>query len=136
MDYPFPDLSKHCPVCERPKCAIYRGYFRRFLLCPEMEFVGWVIIRTGWCKSLNRRFALIPDFLMPRCKISRLGHLLLQELHLKSDRGLYAAIDDCLEGLGDEFYLPRSTVSACLRRCARAPPGADPLEAERQGRCL
>ena len=35
---------------------------------------------------------------------------------------IQAAIDECLEGLGDEFYLPRSTVMSCLALQVRGPP--------------
>ena len=87
-----------------------------------MEFIGWVVIHTGQCKTRKFRFALIPDFMIPRRRISRFGHQRLSEYYRKSAGNIQAAIDECLEGLGDEFYLPRSTVMSCLALQVRGPP--------------
>lgn len=69
----WPNLSALCPCCGGVACAIYRGYYTRFLFCPEMEFVGRLVIRTGYCRKTGRRFALMPDFLFSRLRISRLS---------------------------------------------------------------
>jgi hypothetical protein len=92
------------------------------MVCPEMEFNGWVAIHTGLCRRGKTRFALIPDFLIPRRKVSRLGHERLSELYGLSRGDIFTAIDSLLEGLDDEYYLPRSTAMACIATQARAPP--------------
>ena len=103
-------------------------------MCPEMEFLGQLVIRVGLCRKLNRRFALIPDFVIPRRRISRLGLARLNE-HRGQRRGaLIAAIDECMEGLGDEFYLPRSTAAGYLTLAVRAPPFGPAWEATGFGR--
>lgn len=124
MDYPFPVLAECCPLCEGAGCAIYRGYYRRGMICPEMEFVGPVVIRTGYCKTQGTRFALIPDFLFPRRRISRLGVERLKEAYgsTQTGRRLRAAIDEWMAGLGDEFYFPVSTAHSYLNPRTAPPP--------------
>jgi hypothetical protein len=92
------------------------------MLCPEMEFIGWVAIRMGYCRNKKCGFALIPDFLIPRRRISRLGHQLLKHYYQRNGQDLQCAIDDWLEGLGDEFYLPRSSAAFAIRYSIRPPP--------------
>ena len=84
------------------------------MLCPEMEFVGRIAVRMGLCQTRNTRFALFPDFLIPRRRVSRLGHQNLRSAHRRHPGKILNVIDECLEGLGDEFYLPRSTARACV----------------------
>ena len=91
-------------------------------MCSEMEFWGRVVIRMGLCRTRGQRFALIPDFIIPRRRISRLGLERLREYHGQRSGDLSAAIDDCLEGLGEDFYLPRSTAASYLELTARSPP--------------
>jgi hypothetical protein len=118
----WPNLAGLCPCCGGADCAIYRGYYTRFVFCPEMEFVGRLAIRTGFCRRLGRRFALLPDFLVPRRRISRLSHQALCEAALLHQERLLLAIDELIAGLGDEFYLPRSTAHSYLNAKFVAPP--------------
>jgi hypothetical protein len=46
----------------------------------------------------------------------------LLELRERYSADLSAIIDGCLEGLGEEFYLPRSTAATYLQLAPRAPP--------------
>ncbi|CAN5580965.1 hypothetical protein BH10PLA2_BH10PLA2_28670 [soil metagenome] len=118
----WPILAGHCPCCGQAGCAIYRGYYTRFVFCPEMEFVGRLAIRTGFCRRLRRRFALLPDFLIPRRRISRLSYQALREAALLHQERLLPAIDELIAGLGEEFYLPRSTAHSYLNAKFVAPP--------------
>lgn len=88
-----------------------------------MEFHGWLVIRTGLCRKGNRRFALLPDFVIPRRRISRLGVERLLECH-RSRRGrLQDAIDEWKDGLNEEeCYLPRSTAWSYLKLACIQPP--------------
>jgi len=122
MTYPFPEIRIKCPLCEESNCAIYKGYYRRFVMCPEMEIASWVAIRVGLCKSTKTRFALLPDFLIPRRKISRMGHELLLEYYKRSQQNIYATLDDWLDGLDDEFFLSRSTAMNYLAVTPGVPP--------------
>lgn len=124
MRYPgWPHLILCCPRCGRGSCAIYRGYYTRLVFCPEMEFFGRLAIRTGYCKTEDERFALLPDFLIPRRRISRLSQEALTQAYLRfrSNR-LTGAIDELVAGLGDEFYLPRSTAHSYLHPKFAVPP--------------
>jgi len=111
----WPNLSALCPCCGGVACAIYRGYYTRFLFCPEMEFVGRLVIRTGYCRKTGRRFALMPDFLFSRLMISRLSQQALQDAFQLHSRRISQAIDELVADLGDEFYLPRTTAHTYLQ---------------------
>ena len=105
----WPNLAQLCPRCGGAACAVYRGYYTRLVFCPEMDFFGQLVIRTGYCKAKRQRFALLPDFLIPRRRISRLSHEALTAAFRLHPGRLTDAIDELIAGLGDEFYLPRST---------------------------
>lgn len=117
----WPDLRASCPICGGPGCAIYRGYYSRFLFCTELEFNGRLVIRTGLCKTKNIRFSLIPDFVLYRRRISRFSHDRLREARA-ARATLMAAIDDLVADLGEEFFLPLSTAHAYLRLTLAQPP--------------
>ncbi len=117
----WPDLSAHCPCCGGKRCAVYRGYYVRYLFCPEMEFVGRLAVRTGFCSRRHRRFALLPDFLFHRRRISRLSRESLRDAFVRHAH-LPRAIDELIAGLGDEFYLPRSTAHSYLHPSFAVPP--------------
>jgi hypothetical protein len=123
MEYEnWPDLARQCPLCEGGGCAIYRGYYTRFVFCSEMEFFGRVAIRTGYCKRWGGRFTLFPDFLIRYLRISLLGYLALLESFKLHRNHLKSAIDECLTGLPDEFYLPISTAHFYLKLKITVPP--------------
>lgn len=122
MIYPFPDLRARCLVCDRQSCAVYRGYYTRLLFCPELEVLGQIAIRTGYCKRRQIRFALLPDFLLPQKRISRFSLEVLEE-NFRSQRGqIRQAVDDLMAGLSDDFWLPISTAHSYLRLHAVMPP--------------
>jgi hypothetical protein len=87
-----------------------------------MEFVGRLVIRTGYCRKLARRFACLPDFLFPRRRISRLSQLALQDAFRLHSARMSQAIDELVTNCGDEFYLPRSTAEAYLNPKFLIPP--------------
>ena len=118
----WPNLTLRCPRCGGVDCAVYRGYYTRLVFCPEMEFFGRLVIRTGYCKTKKLRFALLPDFLIPRRRISRLSHEALTAAFLLHSERLTNAIDELIAGLGDEFYLPRSTAHSYLNPKFVVPP--------------
>lgn len=121
MKYPWPDLKQKCLLCGGAKCAIYKGYYTRVLFCPEMEVFEKIVIRTAFCKKKGERFSLTPDFTLPRVKVSRLSLAHLQDLFSKSS-DLSAVIDSWTEGLGEEFYVPKSTVRNWLSIRIVVPP--------------
>ena len=119
MDYRFPVISHKCPVCGGACGAVYRGYYRRYVVCPLIPFMGWVAIRTGYCKSRHRRFALFPDFLIPFRGFSRAAMLLLWRAWAKDASGLTMAVDQWFSGIGREVYLSLSTLYSQLRFLTR-----------------
>jgi hypothetical protein len=126
MDYPFPGIASACPVCGHACGAIYRGYYRRWAVVPEAGFIGWVVVRTAFCRRLRRRFALFPDFLVSFRSFSRLALVWLTRLwRSKPTDGdapadfLTRRIDRWFERLKREVYLPASTLYAQLRFIVR-----------------
>ena len=104
----WPDIQTQCPVCGKAVCAVYRGYYKRFMYCTELEFFGLVVIRTGFCKREKKRFNLLPTFLIPYRRISYFSfQRFIQENSLGTK--LIDVIDELTSGLGDEFYFPLST---------------------------
>jgi hypothetical protein len=122
MQYPFPDLRACCLVCGASGCAVYRGYYTRLLFCPEMEFIGRIAIRTGYCKRTDSRFALLPDFLIYRRRISRISYLRLWEDSRSVSARLRDVIDELITGLPDEYWLPISTAYSYLKLHTLMPP--------------
>ncbi len=122
MDYDaWPEIGLSCPVCNQAGCAIFRGYYLRFLFCTELEFFGRLVIRTGFCKVEQVRFSLLPDFILYRHRISRFSHERLVEARVVHQH-LVEAIDELVGDLGEEFYLPISTAHSYLSLSVRHPP--------------
>lgn len=117
----WPAVQVSCPVCGLAGCAVYRGYYSRFLFCTELEFTGRLVIRTGFCKSAKIRFSLIPDFLFRRRRISRFSVDRLREARRVGPTILHA-IDDLTADLGEEFFLPVSTAHSYLLLSLDRPP--------------
>jgi hypothetical protein len=115
MNFPFPAIAGKCPVCERGCGAVYRGYYRRGAICPAALFVGFVAIRTGFCKATRRRFALFPDFLIPFRSFSRAAFLWLWEAWRESPRDLGTAVDRWFEAFHREISIAVSTLDSQLR---------------------
>jgi hypothetical protein len=119
----WPDIHDRCPVCAATGCATYRGYYRRLMVCHELEVApGPVAIRTGYCRSTRRRFSLLPDFLVPYRRLSRFSFAALFEARTRPGARMLDAIDAVTEGLGEEFYLPLSTAYSCLKLHLSQPP--------------
>jgi len=122
MRYPaWPNLAERCLCCGRAGCAIYKGYYTRFLSCPELRFFGRVVIRTAFCRSTGIRFSLFPDFLIRYRRISRLS---LEVLHRSRARGsrLLEFISTWTERMPESFDLPLSTAYAYLSVKLASPP--------------
>jgi len=118
----WPNLAELCPLCATAGCAVYRGYYTRFLFCPEMEFLGKLAVRTGFCKTLGRRFALLPDFVIRFVRVSRTSLLRFLECFRSAGGRLHDAIDALTEGLGEEFCVSPSTAWTYLKRAVLLPP--------------
>jgi len=117
----WPDIRSSCPICSNAECAIYRGYYLRFLFCTELEFVDRIAIRTGYCKTKKERFTLLPSFVAYRRRVSVLTSFRLREAHSRN-KTLSATIDEINSDLGEEFYLPISTASLILKIHLPQPP--------------
>ena len=117
----WPIIRDSCPICEAANCAIYRGYYSRFLFCSELEFTGRIVMRTGFCKSTQTRFSLMPEFILPRRRISLFSLQRLQEAR-STHTTLLAAIDELTSDLDEEFFLPVSTAHSYLKIDVAKPP--------------
>jgi hypothetical protein len=87
-----------------------------------MEFFGRIVIRTGYCKRTDSRFALLPDFLIYRRRISRISYQRLQDEFQAAKARLRDVIDELIAGLPDEYWLPVSTAYSYLKLQALMPP--------------
>jgi hypothetical protein len=119
MAYPFPAISAVCPLCRRACGAVFRGYYRRWAVCPESQFMGWLAIRTGYCKALRRRFALFPSFLVPFRGFSRAAMLLVWQAWKSDASKLQESVDAWFFGLGREVYLSLWTLYSQLQFLTR-----------------
>ncbi len=63
LEYAFPEIRKACPVCQAPDCARWRGYYRRFIFCTEMEEIRRIFLRVGRCQATGESFRAVPSFL-------------------------------------------------------------------------
>lgn len=117
----WPDIKSRCPICGHSGCATYRGYYSRFLFCTELEFLGYLVVRTGYCKFKKIRFTLLPEFVIHRRRVSVFTQNRLREARA-SHQTLLAAIDELNSDLGEEFYLPISTANLILTFYPPQPP--------------
>ena len=115
MDFPFPEIARACPVCSGPCGAIYRGYYRRGMICPAALFIGFVAVRTGFCKATSRRFALFPEFLIPFRSFTRTAFAWLWRAWRESSSELGATVDRWFDQLDRETSLSISTLDSQLR---------------------
>lgn len=119
MDFPFPVIAVLCPVCGKNCGAIYRGYYRRWAVIPNAPFIGWVAVRTAFCKAKRRRFSLFPSFLIPFRGFSRVALLWLWKAWISAPGELTQTVDRWFENMGREVYLSLSTLYSQLRFTVR-----------------
>ena len=124
MEFSFPEIASACPICGRACGAIYRGYYRRWVICPLALFIGFVAIRTAFCKHERRRFALFPNFLIPFRSFSREAFGRIWKLWREQSRGLMGSVDQWFHSLEQEVYLSASTIYSQLRLILRQFRGA------------
>jgi len=115
MEFPFPAIATACPVCGGRCGVVYRGYYRRGAICPQALFVGFVAVRTGFCKARQKRFALFPEFLIPFRSFSRAAFAKLWHAWRESPRELGASVDRWFDSFSREVSLSLSTLDSQLR---------------------
>ena len=81
--------------------------------------MGWLAIRTGFCRARSRRFALFPSFLVPFRGFSRGAMLLVWQAWKQDARKLQESVDAWVFGAGREVYLSLSTLYSQLRFLTR-----------------
>jgi hypothetical protein len=77
--------------------------------------VGFVAIRTGFCKATKRRFALFPNFLIPFRSFSRVAFLWLWEAWRNKPGALGSAVDRWFDSFHREISIAFSTLDSQLR---------------------
>ncbi len=106
----WPKIHEQCPLCGEASCATYRGYYKRFMFCTELEVFGLVTIRTAFCRCARTRISFLPDFLIRYRRISKFSFQSFGEAFSKgSGIRMLEVIDDMTGDLGEEFYFPLST---------------------------
>ena len=115
MEFPFPAIAGDCPLCGLACGAIYRGYYRRWAICPQALFFGFLAIRTGLCRHYGRRFALFPEFLVSFRGFSRVAFLWLWRAWRKNPRNLLNSVDRWFDELAREVYISEQTLYSQLR---------------------
>jgi hypothetical protein len=93
MFFIFPDILKECPICHRPNCAIWKGYYSREFDCIILAVKGRIWIRKGLCKTTHTHFSMLPDFCVPYIKWSKLFFIRLLELFILSDKSYFRSFD-------------------------------------------
>lgn len=119
MEFPFPEIISHCPICGRGCGAIYRGYYRRWGIVPEASYFGWIAVRTGFCKYHKRRFALFPEFLVPFRSFSRQAFSRLAHAWIRRGVAMIQEVDRWFSDREQEMYLAASTLYSQLRLIVR-----------------
>jgi hypothetical protein len=87
-----------------------------------MEFLGLLTIRTGYCKRLDERFTLLPDFVIRYRRISLLSLIRFHECFQEFLGKIQSAIDAFTEGLGEEFYIALSSAYSYVALKIAVPP--------------
>jgi hypothetical protein len=87
-----------------------------------MEFIGSLVIRTGYCKRQKIRFTLLPDFVIRYRRISRLSLERFHESYRGAGGRILPAIDSFTEGLGEEYCIALSTAHVYLTLKTAVPP--------------
>jgi hypothetical protein len=119
MEFPFPAISGSCPVCGRACGAIYRGYYKRWMICPRALFIGKLAIRTGFCRHEQKRFALFPEFLIPFRSFSREAFLKLWRAWKEKPGEVADSVDRWFDELDQEVCLSISTIYSQLKLILR-----------------
>lgn len=119
MVYPFPGIASDCPLCHRACGAIYRGYYRRWGVVPEAPLIGWIAIRTAYCRYHRCRFALFPEFLVPFRAFSRQAFCWLVLAWRQRGVDMVGVVDTWFAALDQEVYLAVSTLYSQLRFITR-----------------
>jgi hypothetical protein len=63
MEFAFPGIKEACPICGDADCAQWRGYYRRFIFCTEMEELKRIFLHVGRCQKTRESFLAYPSFL-------------------------------------------------------------------------
>jgi hypothetical protein len=125
MEFPFPAIAIACPVCGKPCGAIYKGYYRRWVICPWALFIGFIAIRTAYCKHERRRFALFPNFLIPFRSFSREAFSRLWNIWREDQTArLIDSVDEWFHDFEREVYFAASSIHSQLRLILRQFRGA------------
>lgn len=114
MLFKFPDIHAECPICHDAACAHWKGYYTRSMQDPELCRIGPVVIRYGRCRRFKIEFSFLPDFLVPRRRLSLPTIAALKEA-MRSQTSTQAAIDAVVSPWSEAHYIPVSTAHSALR---------------------
>ena len=119
MEFEFPDIRKQCPLCGGSGCARWKGYYRRNALDVALSFAGSLVIRYGRCRRVRSEFSFLPDFLIPRRRLTIPTLALVgTTLYGSASMTIQSAIDQVLAPEEESVSLSVSTVHASLQTLA------------------
>lgn len=109
------DFPRKCPLCGRFSCVEWKGYYVR-----RIQDIAWglgrIVIRWGRCRHYKTRFSLLPDFLIPRLRMTRRSVEAIRAGLRGRGTTLQAAVDACFFPWNEANYLAVSTVHFALRQ--------------------
>jgi hypothetical protein len=114
MAYAFPAIHLECPICKRGGCARWKGYYTRGMQDAALATITPVIVRYGRCTWLKCEFSFLPDFLLPRRRITLPTIAAINEILSSETTTIQSAIDRVVSVNVDAHYLPMSTVRSLL----------------------
>jgi hypothetical protein len=71
MDFPFPDIKASCPICQKPGCGDWKGYYSRRVFCFVEDLNENVAIHVGRCKTKRKDFSFLPESFIPYRQITK-----------------------------------------------------------------
>lgn len=120
MPYPFPNVGERCLLCEASRCARWKGYAVRRLICAENGHAGPVAIHVGHCRTHKKDFLYLPDFLIAGRRLSRPTFRIFTET-FNTTGDIKASIDALIERLDvDDFAIALSSAYEWIYASIRA----------------
>lgn len=110
MEYVFPNIHEQCPLCSASGCARWKGYYTRCMQDSTLSLLQKIVIRYGRCQRYRIEFSFLPDFLMPRRRLSIPTVSALSRAAKGTQTKLQSAIDTVISPWREDLYLPCSTV--------------------------
>ena len=118
MSFNFPEIRLDCPVCHGSSCARWKGYYIRIMQDATLAVLGPIVIRYGRCMRLKTEFSFLPDFLLPRRRLTIPTLSAMSDFLNVRSATLQQAVDVMISPWAEILYLPISTAHSSLEHLA------------------